>query len=100
MKLLTKKYGNTSIRWQYNMTNGDRDVTKAYLEQQSGDNWEVVKEISVVRKPTEKNDKLKARYFALGKLIQESFTRNDGDLEDRKTIWNVFKETCKQPLKK
>ena len=54
MKLLTKKYGNTSIRWQYNMTNGDRDVTKAYLEQQSGDNWEVVKEISVVRKPTEK----------------------------------------------
>jgi len=49
MKVLTKKYGEVIIRWEYGLFNGDRDVTKAFLEKKEGKNSTVIKEISVVK---------------------------------------------------
>jgi len=111
MKVLTKKYGEVIIRWEYGLFNGDRDVTKAFLEKKEGKNSTVIKEISVVKNPKEKNDKISARYFSLSKLLQESFSkvitteengkpkkiykRTPEDLEDRNRIWDTFKATVK-----
>ena len=108
MKVLTKKYGEVNIRWQYGLFNGDRDITKAFLEKKEGKDSVVIKEVSVVRNPTEKNDKISARYFSLSKLLQESFSvkevdkennviykRTPEDLEDRARIWDTFKATVK-----
>lgn len=111
MRVLTKKYGEVNIRWQYGLFNGDRDVTKAFLEKKEGKNATILKEISVVKNPKEKNDKISARYFSLSKLLQESFSeiktieengkskivykRTPEDLEDRSRIWDVFKTTVK-----
>lgn len=95
MKVTTNKYGNVVIRWQYGITNGDRDVTKAFLEKKVGKESEILREVSVVRNPKEHNDKLVARKFALGKLIKESFSRDAEDLQDRKTVWETYRKTCK-----
>jgi hypothetical protein len=110
MKVTTNKYGEIRIRWQYNLTNGDRDVTKAFLEQKVNPKEDAVliKEVSVMRKPSEKYDKEKARAFALGKLLKESFSevifvknanqtkeprliRTTEDLKDRTAIWDAYK---------
>lgn len=92
MKILTNTYGEIRIRWQYNITNGDRDVTKAFLEKKVGEkkDIELIKEVSVIRRPTEKYSKEKARFFALTKLVKESFDRGQA-FEDRKNIWNTYR---------
>lgn len=108
MKVLTKKYGEVNIRWQYGLFNGDRDITKAFLEKKEGKDAVVIKEVSVIRNPTEKNNKISARYFSLYKLLQESFStvkenekgqkilkRTKEDAEDRKRVWDSFKTTVK-----
>ncbi len=111
MRVLTKKYGEVNVRWQYGLFNGDRDVTKAFLEKKENKKATVIKEISVVKNPKEKNDKISARYFSLAKLLQESFSeetfkeengkrtrvlkRTPEDLEDRNRIWDTFKATVK-----
>ena len=101
MKIVTNKYGKVFIRWQYNITDGDRDITKAFLEKHSEDNKEkeVIKEISVYRHPKEKYDKLVAREFALAKLVRESFTRKDSDLIDRALVWNTYNLSVKRKRK-
>lgn len=91
MKITTNKYGEVSIRWEYNLTNGDRDVTKAYLEKRVEKDKEVIKEVSVMRRPNEPYDKNKAKEFALGKLVRESFLRAD-ELGDRKEVWSVYNQ--------
>lgn len=92
MKVTTNTYGEVRIRWQYNITNGDRDVTKAFLERktEAKKNAEVIKEVSVVRRPTEKYNKEKARFFALTKLVRENFDRREA-FNDRKTIWDAYR---------
>lgn len=92
MKVTTNRYGEVRIRWQYNMTDGDRDITKAFLEKKLIDkkDSEILVEVSVKRKPSERYSKEKARYFALSKLIQTSFDRKNGGLKDRKEIWDAF----------
>jgi hypothetical protein len=104
MKVKTNKFGEVRIRWQYNLTDGDRDVTKVFLEQKIDKECVVLKEAKVVRNPKEKYDKEKARVFALQALVKESFsilkevdgktiyTRSTQDLADRKIIWKTYKE--------
>jgi len=107
MKIETTKYGEIRIRWEYNLSDGDRDVTKAYLEKKTDKFAEVIKEVRVVRNPKEKYDKEKARVFALQALVQAAFSepkivevkgkptekaiRTEENLQDRKTVWQAYK---------
>jgi len=96
MKLITKKFGEIRIRWQYNITDGDRDITKAFLEQKTGEKEiTVLREVSVKRKPSEKYNKELARVFALTKLVKESFERGTA-LDDRKAIWEAYRTRSKK----
>ena len=42
MKVLTKKYGEVVVRWEYGLFDGDRDVTKAFLEKKDGKDVKVI----------------------------------------------------------
>lgn len=96
MKITTKKYGDVFVRWQYNLKENGRDITKAFLEVKDGRNSMVLKEIFVQRKPSEKYVKQLAREFAFRRLLQESFSREGTDLQDRQSAWTTFRTSCKQ----
>lgn len=85
MKLTTQKYGEVTVRWQYNIKERKRDVTKAFLEKDK----KVLLEVSVKKHPVDKYDKESARKYALTKLVQEAFSRSE-DLSDRKEVWNAY----------
>lgn len=88
MKLRTEKYGEITVRWQYNIVNEElpeANFTKAFLEKDK----EVILEVSVKKHPKEKYNKELARKFALTKLVKEAFSRS-GDLLDRKEVWNSY----------
>lgn len=96
MKVVTSKYGDVFIRWQYtrsqDITSPDTPViTKAFLERKIGEKEkEVIKEVSVKKHPKETNNKQLARRYALLALVQNSFTREGQDLLDRKNIWAAY----------
>jgi len=89
MKLTTNKYGEISIRWQYER--GDNPVvTKAFLEQGSEPEKKVLKEVTIKRRYADKPNKELARKFSLEKLVKESFSRQ-ADFNDRLNIWKSYK---------
>ena len=93
MKVETVKYGEVNIRWQYDKKDNPI-VTKAFLEQSTGTEKTVLKEIAVKRRYSDIHNKDLARKFSLEKLIKESFSRND-DFGDRKEIWEAYKNRKK-----
>lgn len=90
MKFTTNKYGDVSVRWQYE--NADNPVwTKAFLEQGEGKDKVTIREVTIKRRYAEKHDKELARKFSLEKLVKSSFDRRN-DLQDRLTVWDAYKK--------
>ena len=84
MKVVTNKYGDIHIRWQYDNKQNPL-VTKAILEK----NREIIKEVSVKRHYKDINNKDLARKFSLDKLLKEEFSGHE-NLGDRKEIWDTY----------
>lgn len=89
MKLTTSKYGNISIRWQYDQRDNPV-VTKAFLEKGEGKEKVTLKEIAIKRRYSEVHNKELARKFSLEKLVKHCFDRQT-DFEDRVAIWDAYK---------
>lgn len=90
MKVITQKYGEIFIRWEYDKSK-DPVTTKAILEKKIENGKETIREVVVKRRYSEKYDKIKGREISLTKLIKESFDRHM-NLEDRIAVRTAYKE--------
>lgn len=85
MKITTNKHGDCHLRWQYDNKENPLQ-TKLFLEK---DRNTVIKEISVKKHHSDKNDKNLARKFSLNKLLKEEFDGKDNKA-DRIIIWDTY----------
>lgn len=99
MKVLTNKFGEVSVRWQYvrpdtnpkldkTIINKD-NLTTAFLEQGVGKDKKIIKQATVKKSPKDLDNKESARKFALRRLVEETFSRKE-DLSDRSKIWEAY----------